>query len=64
MNPPELKPEQESVILNAEVDYVVTRRDPLPKRLLKAGQYELVQTANFFFSYRYYDYYLYKKTGP
>lgn len=64
MNPPELRPEQESVILNAKADYVVTRRDPLPARLIKNGQYELVQTANFFFSYRYYDYYLYKKTGP
>ena len=64
MNPPELKEEQESIIRNADVDYVVTRRKPLPARLLKGGQYKLVQTANFFFSYRYYDYYLYKKTGP
>ena len=61
INPPELKTEQESVILNAEVDYVVARRNPLPERLLKNGQYELVQTANFFFSYRYYDYFLYKR---
>lgn len=64
MNPPELQPEQEAVVLNAAADYIVCRRDPLPNRLLKKGQYELVQTANFFFSYRYYDYYLYKKTGP
>ena len=64
INPPELQKEQEAVILEAKVDYVVTRRNPLPARLLKEGQYELVQTANFFFSYRYYDYYLYKKTEP
>ncbi|MBP3728668.1 MAG: hypothetical protein J6H18_00180 [Lachnospiraceae bacterium] len=64
INPPDLKPEQENVILNAEVDYVVCRRDPLPERLLKEKQYELVQTANFFFSTRYYNYYLYKRVVP
>ena len=63
INPPELKEEQEAVIKNAQVDYVVCRRDPMPNRLLKNGQYELIQTANFFLSYRYYDYYLYKRTG-
>lgn len=61
INPPELKTEQENVILKGEVDYVVCRRNPLPDRILKNSPYELVRTANFFFSYRYYDYFLYKR---
>lgn len=63
INPPELKPQQENVILKGEVDYVVCRRNPLPDRILKNSPYELVQTANFFFSYRYYDYFLYRRVG-
>lgn len=65
LNPPELKTDQEDLIRSGGVDFVVTRRNPLPNRLLNDSSYELVAQSNFFFSTRYYDYYLYRlKESP
>ena len=53
------------LIRSGGVDFVVTRRNPLPNRLLNDSSYELVAQSNFFFSTRYYDYYLYRlKESP
>ena len=61
LNPPELAKEQQGLIRDGAVDFVVTRRNPLSPALQEAGKYRLVRTANFWFDARYYDYYLYQR---